>query len=61
MLIPAKLHTIKRRPFYEQKGHAGAKDNLGFGMRRWRYATLRAVVKEEGFSGNWEIDPHSSP
>ena len=44
-------------------------DNLGFGMRSWRYAaivndgTIEVWYEEPGFSGNCDDDPYgeSSP
>ncbi|PBB52100.1 MULTISPECIES: peroxiredoxin [Mesorhizobium] len=55
--------------FTRKMGMLVAKDNLGFGMRSWRYAALlnNGVVEqwfeEEGFSDNCETDPYgvSSP
>ncbi|MES0138963.1 peroxiredoxin [Mesorhizobium sp. M0016] len=55
--------------FTRKMGMLVAKDNLGFGMRSWRYAALinNGVVEhwfeEEGFSDNCEADPYgvSSP
>ena len=46
-----------------------AKDNLGFGMRSWRYAavvsdgTVEQWFEEEGYSDNCDSDPYgvSSP
>jgi len=55
--------------FTRKMGMLVAKDNLGFGMRSWRYAAIinDGVVdqwfEEEGFSDNCETDPYgiSSP
>ncbi|TIS72656.1 MAG: peroxiredoxin, partial [Mesorhizobium sp.] len=55
--------------FTRKMGMLVAKDNLGFGMRSWRYAALidDGVVEqwfeEEGFCDNCETDPYgvSSP
>ncbi|MEP1934804.1 MAG: peroxiredoxin [Roseibium sp.] len=55
--------------FTRKMGMLVAKDNLGFGMRSWRYGAVvnDAVVEqwfeEEGFSDNCESDPYgvSSP
>ncbi|MCY1708658.1 peroxiredoxin [Pannonibacter sp. SL95] len=55
--------------FTRRMGMLVAKDNLGFGMRSWRYAAVinNGVVskwfEEEGFSDNCETDPYgaSSP
>lgn len=55
--------------FTRKMGMLVAKDNLGFGMRSWRYAALidnKEIVslwREPGFSDNAEDDPYgeSSP
>ncbi|MET3596873.1 peroxiredoxin [Mesorhizobium shonense] len=55
--------------FTRKMGMLVAKDNLGFGMRSWRYAALindgavEQWFEEEGFSDNCESDPYavSSP
>ncbi|WP_295810184.1 peroxiredoxin [uncultured Nitratireductor sp.] len=55
--------------FTRKMGMLVAKDNLGFGMRSWRYAAVinNGVIEkwfeEEGFSDNCESDPYgvSSP
>ncbi|WEX07902.1 peroxiredoxin [Chelativorans sp. AA-79] len=55
--------------FTRKMGMLVAKDNLGFGMRSWRYAAVidDGVVEmwfeEEGFSDNCDTDPYgvSSP
>ena len=55
--------------FTRKMGMLVAKDNLGFGMRSWRYAAVinNGVVEkwfeEEGFSDNCDTDPYgaSSP
>jgi peroxiredoxin len=55
--------------FTRKMGMLVAKDNLGFGMRSWRYAAIvndGAIEKwfiEEGFADNCETDPYgeSSP
>ncbi|AFL55091.1 MULTISPECIES: peroxiredoxin [Sinorhizobium/Ensifer group] len=52
--------------FTRKMGMLVAKDNLGFGMRSWRYAAVvnDSVVEqwfeEEGFSDNCESDPYSA-
>ncbi len=68
------LENVKLIPdgsgeFTRKMGMLVAKDNLGFGMRSWRYAAVvnDGVVEqwfeEEGFSDNCETDPYgiSSP
>jgi len=51
--------------FTRKMGMLVAKDNLGFGMRSWRYAAVidNGVVEkwfeEEGFSDNCDTDPYS--
>lgn len=55
--------------FTRKMGMLVAKDNLGFGMRSWRYAAVvnnglvEQWFEEEGFSDNCESDPYgvSSP
>ena len=55
--------------FTRKMGMLVAKDNLGFGMRSWRYAAIvndgvvEAWFEEPGFSDNCETDPYgtSSP
>ncbi len=55
--------------FTRKMGMLVCKDNLGFGMRSWRYAaivndgTLEEWFEEPGFSDNCESDPYgeSSP
>lgn len=55
--------------FTRKMGMLVAKDNLGFGMRSWRYGaivndgTVEQWFEEEGFSDNCESDPYgvSSP
>ncbi|WP_420410786.1 peroxiredoxin [Roseibium sp.] len=55
--------------FTRKMGMLVAKDNLGFGMRSWRYGaivndgTVDQWFEEEGFSDNCETDPYgvSSP
>lgn len=55
--------------FTRKMGMLVAKDNLGFGMRSWRYAAVidNGIVEkwfeEEGFADNCETDPYgvSSP
>ena len=55
--------------FTRKMGMLVCKDNLGFGMRSWRYATIvnngvvEAWFEEPGFSDNCETDPYgqSSP
>ncbi len=49
--------------FTRKMGMLVHKDNLGFGMRSWRYSALidngevKKVFAEEGFSDNCETDP----
>ncbi|MDZ5697988.1 peroxiredoxin [Chelativorans sp. M5D2P16] len=55
--------------FTRKMGMLVAKDNLGFGMRSWRYAAvvndgmIEQWFEEEGFADNCETDPYgvSSP
>ncbi|OLP62341.1 peroxiredoxin [Xaviernesmea oryzae] len=55
--------------FTRKMGMLVAKDNLGFGMRSWRYAAvvndgvIEQWFEEEGYSDNCETDPYglSSP
>ncbi len=55
--------------FTRKMGMLVAKDNLGFGMRSWRYGAVvtdgivEQWFEEEGFSDNCETDPYgaSSP
>lgn len=55
--------------FTRKMGMLVAKDNLGFGMRSWRYAAvinngqIEKWFEEEGFSDNCDSDPYgvSSP
>jgi peroxiredoxin len=55
--------------FTRKMGMLVCKDNLGFGMRSWRYAAIvddgvvKAWFEEPGFSDNCETDPYgeSSP
>ncbi|WP_265517020.1 peroxiredoxin [Nitratireductor luteus] len=55
--------------FTRKMGMLVAKDNLGFGMRSWRYAAVvndglvEQWFEEEGFSDNCDADPYgvSSP
>ena len=55
--------------FTRKMGMLVAKDNLGFGMRSWRYAVvvddgrIERMFEEEGFADNCETDPYgtSSP
>ena len=55
--------------FTRKMGMLVAKDNLGFGMRSWRYAAVindgvfEAWYQEPGFEDNCESDPYevSSP
>ncbi|MBW3097013.1 peroxiredoxin [Pseudohoeflea coraliihabitans] len=68
------LENVKLIPdgsgeFTRKMGMLVAKDNLGFGMRSWRYAAIindgkiEKMFEEEGFSDNCETDPYgqSSP
>ena len=68
------LKNIKLIPdgsaeFTRKMGMLVCKDNLGFGMRSWRYAAIvddgvvKAWFEEPGFSDNCETDPYgeSSP
>ncbi len=69
-----ELKNVKLIPdgsgeFTRKMGMLVCKDNLGFGMRSWRYAavindgTVEAWYEEPGFSDNCETDPYgeSSP
>jgi len=69
-----ELKNIKLIPdgsgeFTRKMGMLVCKDNLGFGMRSWRYAAVidngvvKAWFEEPGFSDNCETDPYgeSSP
>jgi thioredoxin-dependent peroxiredoxin len=55
--------------FTRKMGMLVCKDNLGFGLRSWRYAAVvddgkvRTWFEEPGFSDNCEVDPYgeSSP
>ncbi len=50
--------------FTRKMGMLVCKDNLGFGMRSWRYAAIvddgvvQAWFEEPGFSDNCELDPY---
>lgn len=50
--------------FTRKMGMLVAKDNLGFGMRSWRYAAIvddgqiEAWFEEPGYSDNCETDPY---
>jgi thioredoxin-dependent peroxiredoxin len=68
------LQNVKLIPdgsgeFTRKMGMLVAKDNLGFGMRSWRYAAvvndgvIEQWFEEEGYSDNCESDPYgvSSP
>ena len=50
--------------FTRKMGMLVCKDNLGFGMRSWRYAAIvndrvvEAWFEEPGFSDNCETDPY---
>ena len=68
------LENVKLIPdgsgeFTRKMGMLVAKDNLGFGMRSWRYAAvvndgvIEQWFEEEGYSDNCESDPYgvSSP
>ncbi|MFB9947738.1 peroxiredoxin [Rhizobium puerariae] len=68
------LENVKLIPdgsgeFTRKMGMLVAKDNLGFGMRSWRYAAVinnglvEQWFEEEGYSDNCESDPYgvSSP
>ena len=63
------LKTVKLIPdgsgeFTRKLGMLVCKDNLGFGMRSWRYAAIvndgviEKWFEEPGFSDNCEIDPY---
>ncbi len=69
-----KLHNVQViadgcGEFTRKMGMLVCKDNLGFGMRSWRYAAViddgvvEAWFEEPGFSDNCETDPYgeSSP
>ncbi len=68
-LVNVKLIPDGSGEFTRKVGMLVAKDNLGFGMRSWRYAaivndgTFEKLFVEEGFSDNCETDPYgaSSP
>ncbi len=51
--------------FTRKMGMLVKKDNLGFGMRSWRYAVvvndgiIEALFVESGFSDNCKIDPYT--
>ena len=55
--------------FTKELGTAVQKDNLGFGLRSWRYAivvndgVIESVFSEEGFRDDADTDPYevSSP
>ena len=68
------LENVKLIPdgsgeFTRKMGMLVSKDNLGFGMRSWRYAAIvddglvETWSEEPGFSDNCEVDPYgeSSP
>jgi peroxiredoxin len=68
------LENVKLIPdgsgeFTRKMGMLVSKDNLGFGMRSWRYAAIvvdglvEAWFEEPGYSDNCETDPYgeSSP
>ncbi|MTI42842.1 peroxiredoxin [Roseibium hamelinense] len=52
--------------FTRKMGMLVAKDNLGFGMRSWRYAavindgTVEMWFEEDGFSDNCDTDPYGA-
>lgn len=63
------LNNVKLIPdgsgeFTRKMGMLVAKDNVGFGMRSWRYAavindgTIEKQFIEEGFTDNGETDPY---
>jgi len=63
------LENVKLIPdgsgeFTRKMGMLVAKDNLGFGMRSWRYAaviddgTVEQWFEEEGYADNCESDPY---
>jgi thioredoxin-dependent peroxiredoxin len=68
-LVNVKLIPDGSGEFTRKMGMLVAKDNLGFGMRSWRYAAVvnNGVIEqwfeEEGYSDNCETDPYgvSSP
>jgi thioredoxin-dependent peroxiredoxin len=68
-LVNVKLIPDGSGEFTRKMGMLVAKDNLGFGMRSWRYAAVvnNGVIEqwfeEEGYSDNCESDPYgvSSP
>lgn len=68
-LANVKLIPDGSGEFTRKMGMLVAKDNLGFGMRSWRYAAvvndgvIEMWFEEEGFSDNCDTDPYgvSSP
>lgn len=68
-LANVKLIPDGSGEFTRKMGMLVAKDNLGFGMRSWRYAAVinngqvEKWFEEEGFSDNCDSDPYgvSSP
>ncbi len=68
-LTNVKLIPDGSGEFTRKMGMLVCKDNLGFGMRSWRYAAIvndgkiEAWYEEPGFSDNCETDPYgeSSP
>ena len=63
-LTKVKLIADGSGEFTRKMGMLVCKDNLGFGMRSWRYAAVvndgvvEAWFEEPGFSDNCEIDPY---
>lgn len=63
-LVNVKLIPDGSGEFTRKMGMLVCKDNLGFGMRSWRYAaiiddrTVQAWFEEPGFSDNCESDPY---
>ncbi len=63
-LTNVKLIPDGSGEFTRKMGMLVCKDNLGFGMRSWRYAaiiddgTVEAWFEEPGFSDNCESDPY---
>lgn len=68
-LVNVKLIPDGSGEFTRKMGMLVNKDNLGFGMRSWRYAAIvndgmvEAWFEEEGYTDNCETDPYgeSSP
>ncbi|GHC75073.1 peroxiredoxin [Limoniibacter endophyticus] len=63
-LVNVKLIPDGSGEFTRKMGMLVAKDNLGFGMRSWRYAAvindgvIEKFFEEEGYADNCETDPY---